>query len=207
MSAAGHLASFSRRPSLGEGLARWAMRQLPTGWRLLRRSATLDEVVVATLGSVQVRRTRAGVIARTVVKGELQTALQTALGRLADYTSGDNRERLSVRAAKPVVQRQDAPGRWLVQISLPSEYTRFSAPVPRNRKVRILVQPGETLATARLFGRPDRPGLARGEAVILAAIEGGGWVAAGSSVLRLHAPLGLLPWTGGFEVAVPITAT
>jgi hypothetical protein len=206
MSAAGGMAGFGHGPSLGDRLARWAMRWLPAGWRLLRQSAMLDEAVLATLGSVQVRRTRGGVIARTAVKGELQTALQTGLGRLANYTGGDNREGLPVPAAKPVVQRPDAPGRWLVQISLPSEYTRFSAPVPRNRKVRILLQPTETLATMRLSGRPDRRGLARGEAAILAAIVSSGWVAAGTSVLRLKVPLGLLPWTGGFEVAVPVTA-
>jgi hypothetical protein len=176
------MAGFSHRSGLRSGLVQWAARHLPAGWKLLRQSATLDEVVLATLGLVQVRRTRAGIIARTAVKGERGAALRTALGRLADYTSGDNHEALPVPAAKPVVQRPDAPGRWLVQISLPSEYTQFSAPAPRNHKVRILAQPTETFATMRLSGRPNRPGFAKGEAAILAAIVGSGWVAAGTSV-------------------------
>jgi hypothetical protein len=206
MSVTSGMAGFSHRSGLRGGLVQWAARHLPDGWNLLRQSATLDEVVLATLGLAQVRRARAGIIARTAVKGELGAALRTALGRLADYTSGDNHEALPVPAAKPVVQRPDAPGRWLVQISLPSEYTQFSAPAPCSHKVRILAQPTETFATMRLSGRPNRPGFAKGEAAILAAIAGSSWVVAGTSVLRLHAPLGLLPWTGGFEVAVPVTA-
>jgi hypothetical protein len=200
------MAGFGHRSGLRAGLVQWAARLLPAWWKLLRQSTTLDEVVLATLGRIQVRRTRAGIIARTAVKGERGAALRTALERLADYSSGDNHQALPVPTSRPVVQRPDAPGRWLVQISLPSEYTQFSAPAPRNHKVRILAQPSETFATMRLSGRPNRPGIAKGEGAILAAIAGSGWAAAGTSVLRLHAPPGLLPWTGGFEVAVPVAA-
>jgi SOUL heme-binding protein len=207
MSAAGAIAGVSYGPGPGAGFARWAASLLPAKLRLLRQSTTLDETVLATFGLVQVRRTRLGAVARTVVKGECGPALQIALARLANYAAGDNREGLSMPAAWPVVQRPGGPGRWLVQIGLPGEHAPFAAPVPYNRKIRILPQSGETLAVMRLPGQPRTPAIARGGAAILAAIAGSGWIATGTPVLRLHVLPGLLPWFGGFEVAVPVTTT
>ncbi len=191
---------------VGTMLARWAMRQLPADWRLLRRKIALEETVLVTLGLVQVRRTRACVIARTAERGERAAALRIALRRLVDYADGANREGLMVPTARPAVQRPDAPGRWLVQISLPGEYTRFSAPVPYDHKVRILAQPTETLAVMRLPGRVEHAALVRGEATILTAIANRGWSACGTPLLRLQVPPGLLPWSGSCELAVPVSA-
>jgi hypothetical protein len=206
MSVTSRNAGFSHFPCLWAGVAQWAARRLPGKWRLLRQAVTIDGRVLATLGPVQVRRMRACIIARTFVRGERLAALQIALGRLADYVGGDNREGRPLQAAKPVVQRLDSPGKWLVQISLRSEYTQFSPPVPRNHKVRILAQPIETLAIIRLRGNPRWPALAGGQAAILAAIADSGWIASGTPLLRLHTQPGLLPWSGGFELAVPVTA-
>jgi hypothetical protein len=206
MSVTSRMVGFSHRPGLGAGSARWATCLLPARWRLLRQRVALGETVLTTPGLVQVRRTRACVIARTAVKGELEAALQIALRRLADYSGGDNCEGLAVRVARPVLLRPDASGRWLVQIGLPSEYSRFSAPVPCNHKVRILAQPPETLAIMRLSGPAQRSERARGEGVILAAIADSLWIASGTPVLRLCALPGLLPWSGRFELAVPVAA-
>jgi hypothetical protein len=91
-------------------------------------------------------------------------------------------------------------------VAVPSEYTQFSAPVPRSHKVRILAQPTETLAILRLSGPVQRRALARGEAAILAAIADSGWIASGMPVLRLYVPPGLVAWSGRFELAVPVAA-
>jgi hypothetical protein len=157
------------------------------------------------LGSVELHRTRPGFVARTTVKGEHDAALQTALRRLADYAAGQNREAVAVSTARPVTQRPGAPGTWAVQIGLPGVYAASAAPMPRSGKVRIMAQPSETLAIIRLTGRPRDAALARGEVAILAAIADSEWNACGPPMLRLHAPSGLLPWTGGFEVALPVT--
>jgi hypothetical protein len=206
MSALRDRAAVGDSPRLGAGFARWAVGLLPARHLLLCRSTTPDEAVLATFGAVQVRRTRAGVVARTAVRGDCASALQIASVRLANYIGGDNRRGLPVPAARPVVQRPGGSGRWLVQIGLPGEYTQFSAPVPHSCKVRIQSQPGATFAIIRLPGQPRTAALARGEAAVVGAIASGGWVAAGTPVLRLQAPPGLLPWTGEFEVAVPVIA-
>lgn len=60
-------------------------------------------------------------------------------------------------------------------------------------------------------GRPRAEALVPGEAAILAAmaradwtVAGRAWTTAGPAMLRLPAPPGLLPWTGRFEVAIPL---
>jgi hypothetical protein len=199
------MAGIGRRPSLGFGAGRWLTRLALGGWAALRPGGIHDEAVLATLGQVQVRKTRAGVVACTVVRGEPGATLQTAMARLANYVRGDNREGLQVPAARPVVQRPGGPGRWHVQIRLPGVYTQFSAPMPRDSKIRIMMQPSETLAVVRLAGQPRPAARARGEAAVLSAIAGSGWIASGESECRLHAPPGLLPWTGGFEIALPVS--
>jgi hypothetical protein len=192
--------------SLWARLEHCVARLLPPEQRLLRWSVPAKEEVVATLGSIELRRTRDGLVARTIVKGEQDPASRTALRRLADYTGGYNRECLAVASAKPVVQRPGAPGTWLAQIGLPGRYIASAAPVPRSGKVRIIAQPSEILAVIRLPGRPPEDALTRGEVAIRAAIAGSTWHACGPSVLRLHTPPGLLPWTGGYEVAIAVTS-
>jgi hypothetical protein len=197
--------SFTTGLRAPHGLARLFWRRLPADRCLLSRSAPAHEVELGTIGPVELRRTRAGYVARTVVKGEHDSALQTALRRLADYAGGHNHPGLPVQVARPVVQLPGAPGTWLVRIGLPGVYAASAAPIPRAGKVRILAQPSETLAIIRLSGHPQPRMLARGEAAIAAALTGSRWVASGPVMLRLHAPLALLPWSRGFEVAVAVT--
>jgi len=205
MSAGSDTAGFAAGHRLCARLEQFVARWLPVDRRVLRRSASPRESLIVALGPVELRRTRAGFVARTTVKGERDVALQTALLRLADYAAGHNRAGLAVTTAKPVTQRSGAPGTWLVQIGLPGLYTASAAPMPRSGKVRIIPQPSDILAVIRLPGRPRDAALARGEAAIRAAIAVGTWRASGPPLLRLHAPPGLLPWTGGYEVALAVT--
>jgi hypothetical protein len=205
MSAGSFTAGLLAPNGLGGGLARLLWRQLPPDRWLLGRSAPASEAEVATIGPVELRRTRATFVARTVVKGEQDAALRTALQRLADYTRGNNHPGLPVQVARPVVQLPGAPGTWLVRIGLPGVYAASAAPIPRSGKVRIMAQPSETLAVIRLSGHPGPQVLVRGEAAIMAALAGSAWVPAGPVMLRLHTPLGVLPWSRGFEVALVVT--
>ncbi|HTB46690.1 MAG TPA: heme-binding protein [Acetobacteraceae bacterium] len=205
MSAASFTAGLLAPSGLGGGLARLLRRRLPPGRRLLGRGTPANEAGIASIGPVELRRTRAAYVLRTVVKGEHDAALHTALQRLADYARGYNHPGLPVRVARPVVQLPGAPGTWLVRIGLPGVYAATAAPTPRSGKVRIMAQPSETLAIIRLSGHPEPQVFAQGEAAIMAALAGSAWVPAGPVMLRLHTPLGVLPWSGGFEVAVAVT--
>jgi len=189
---------------LRAGLAHLLGRPLPADRRLLRRSAPPREAVLATLGPVELRSTRAGFVASTVVKRGPDAALQTALRRLADYTGGQHHTGVSMQTAKPVVQLPGALGTWLVRIGQPGVHAASATPMPCSGKVRIMAQPSEILAIIRLSGHPWPHGLTGGEAAIRATIAGSGWIACGPAMLRLNAPPGLLPWAGGFEVAIPV---
>lgn len=204
MNASSRITGFASPHGLRAGLAQLLSRLVPADRRLLRRSSLPKEVLLARLGPLELRRTRPGFVARTAVKGEHDAALQTALRRLADYTDGYNRAGLAMLTARPVVQLPGAPGTWLARIGLPGVYAESAAPTPCSPKVRIMAQPSETLAIVRLSGRPQPQSLARGEAAIRAAIAGSEWAVCGPPMLRLHAPPGLLPWTGSFEVAVAV---
>lgn len=204
MSAGSRTAGFISPHGLRAGLAQFLAGLLPADRRLLRRSAILKEIVLATLGPVELRCTRASFVARTMAKGEQDAALQTALRRPANYADGDNRAGLPMRTARPIMELPGAPGTWLARIGLPGVYAESAAPTPRSPKVRIVARRSETLVIIRLAGRPKPQSLARGEAAIRAAIAGSEWSVCGPAMLRLHAPLGLLPWTGSFEVAVPV---
>ena len=205
MSSGSFTAGLASPRSLRAGLAQRLAHLIPASHWLLRRSAPPREAVVATLGPIELRNTRPGIVARTTVKGQRDAALQTALRRLADYAGGHNRDALAVPTARPITQLPGAPGTWVVQVGLPGVYAASAAPMPCSGKVRIVAQPNETLAVTRLSGRPCDDALARGTAAIIAAIAGSAWTASGPAMLRLCMPHGLLPWTGGFEVAMAVT--
>jgi len=205
VSAVSNTAHLSNRRSLRDGLETLLGHLHPVGWRLLRRGAPNTETVLATFGAMQIRRTRAGFAARTVVKGEPDPALRTALQRLTAYRDGDNRERLPVPVARPAVRRPGVPGTWSLQIGLPGVYDEFAAPVPRSGKVRIVAQPSETLAILRRSGQPHPRAQDRAAAAMLAVLADTNWRVAGPPMVRLHVPPGWLPWIGWFELAIPVT--
>jgi SOUL heme-binding protein len=110
MSVGSGTSGFAYPHGLHTGLTQLFGRLIPAGRRLLRRSTLPKEVVLAGLGPVELRRTRAGFVARTTAKGEQDAALQTALRRLANYADGDNRAGLPMRTARPAVQLPCAHG-------------------------------------------------------------------------------------------------
>ncbi len=69
-----------------------------------------DEVVVESLGAVELRRIPAGCIAQTCAEGDMDTARGIALACLAQYLSGDNRDGVALDAERPVVQQRNAAG-------------------------------------------------------------------------------------------------
>ena len=97
-----------------------------------------------------------------------------------------------------------APGRWLVRIRLATIEDAFSAPTPTMRKVRVCTLTPEHMAVIRIPARPSPQSLARGKEAIWAALNESGWVATGEAMVRMHGAVTMLPFMGGFEVAVPI---
>ena len=81
---------------------------------LFRASAAAEEVVVGHCGIVEIHQTLPGWLLETCVKGEPDQARATALRRLANYVRDRNRASVRLHAVKPLIQVEDARGRWRV---------------------------------------------------------------------------------------------
>lgn len=189
---------------LKAGLLRFCLKVLPANWLVPRWRAAPGESVIASRGSVEIRKIPAGCVAQTCVKGEPAKARETALRRLAKYTHGNNRSSAILDTARPVMQQEQAPGRWLIGVRLAKFGDTLNAPAPCEPKVKLISRASEILAVVRVAGRPARGSITAGGAIILNAIDGTDWIATGSPMIRLRGRRPL-PWLGsGFEVAVPV---
>lgn len=185
-------------------LLRFCSRVIPANWLVPRWRAAPGETVIASRGSVEIRQIPAGCIVQTCVKGEPAQARETALRRLAKYTHGNNRSGTILDTVRPVMQQQQAPGRWLIGVRLAKAGDALTAPAPCVPKVKLVSRESEMLAVVRVPGRPTHGSVAGGDAIILNAIDSTGWIATGSPMIRLHARGPLRWFASGFEVAVPV---
>ena len=109
-------------------------RLLNPNWLLFRSSETVDELIVARHGPVEIRQTLAGWTLETRVKGEPDRARATALRRLGNYVNGRNRSGTRLRVARPLVQAEEAAGRWHIRIALPGMDSDFAAATKAQRQ-------------------------------------------------------------------------
>jgi hypothetical protein len=179
-------------------------RLLAPPWPMFRFDGASPVKVVSHHGAVQIWETQVGLSMQPCVMGEPDRARTTALKRIAGWLVGSNRIATRLRAAGPLVQSEEAPGRWLVRVELPSAQNLAVAALLRNRRVRIRPAQPEVLAVLRMSERPAVQSIARGAAMIHAALADTKWAPAGGPMIRLYRPPSLLPFTNRFEVAVPI---
>jgi hypothetical protein len=78
------------------------------------------------------------------------------------------------------------------------------APVPRARKVKIVVQEPATWAIVTRRGQPTEHAVQRAEAAIMDTIARSHWFATDAATIRIHTPAAVLPLASSFEVAVPV---
>jgi hypothetical protein len=181
-------------------------RLIPAEWRALRWREATGETLVASYGTVEIRRTPGGCVARTCVKGDLAQARETALRRILKYMNGENRSAIALAGNRPVMQQQLEPRRWLISVRLTEIQTVGAAPTPLGPKVKVVELEPEMLAVVRVAGRPGRGSVSSGDAIILAAIANTKWVATGPATIRSRRPGSICWLTGGFEVAVPVVS-
>ena len=196
--------SIASKPRPGH-ITQWLARLpglIPDRWVILRFSDTANESVLARYGQVEIRRTEAGLTAQTRVKGEREQAIATALCRLRQFLCRNYRSGIQLRLCRPLIQSEEAPGRWLVRIGL----SGCDVLSPASRCGRVTAQPMacETVAVLRVPGRATTFSVERGAATILDSIATTPWAAAGKSMVRLQAPESILPFAGHFEIAIPV---
>jgi hypothetical protein len=196
------------RPGIARGLiarlGETMHRLLNPNSVLFRSNETADELIVARQGPVEIRQTLAGWSLETCVKGEPDRALATALRRLSNYVNGSNRSRSRLHVVRPLVQSEEAMGRWRVRVALPGVDGDFVAASGRNGRVRLRALDSELLAVIRVPGRPTPLAILHAETAIRYAIAATRWTATGGAMLRLHTLPAVLPFLGRFEVAVPV---
>jgi SOUL heme-binding protein len=201
--------SVESKPQLGGDYITPLLARLPglvsDRWLILRFSDVANEVVVARYGRMEIRRTGAGLSAQTRVKGEREQALATALCRLRQFLERNHRSGIQLRLCRPLVQSEEAPGRWLVRIGISGPDGGILSPASRGGRVRVQQVVSETLAVVRLSGRATTSSVERGTATILDSIVTTPSTAAGKPMVRLRAPGSILPFAGYFEIAVPVT--
>jgi hypothetical protein len=200
--------SAASKPRDNAGLVARLLRHLarpllPHG-RWLRLDEANPETVVSCHGAVEIRQTPAGFSVQTCVKGEPARARATALQRLANYLTRTDRGGTRLRVAGPLLQREEAPGRWLISVGLPGVEDALVAAVSRNGKVRIRPVQPELHAVLFMYGRPTPKALARADAAIRATLARTMWVPSGGPTIRLRRPLAILPFAGSFEIALPV---
>ena len=121
---------------------------------------------------------------RLALRQAKASARSVALVRLGNYANGGNRGSAELRLARPLVQAEEGAGRWTNPRRLAVRERRY----PRQRD-------SETLAIFRVPGRPAPLAIRHAETAIRQA---------GGVMLRLHAPIAVLPFRGRFEVALPV---
>jgi len=171
---------------------------------LFRSNETSEEVLVSRQGPVEIRQTLAGWTLETCVKGEPEQARATGLRRLANYVNGKNRSKERLRVMRPLVQTQEAAGRWRLRVALLGLNSSFVAAVPRNGKVRLRSLDSETLAVLRVPGRPTALSMQHAETAIRHALAPSRWEPVGAPLLRLHSLPAIMPFLNRFEVAIPV---
>lgn len=201
-------AGLSPRPGFASELLARLRGLLPPSLNntpLLSRSAEpAEELILARHGAVEIRQTVTGWSLETCVKGEPEQARVTALRRLANYAAGKNSCHGRLGTVRPLVQTEEARGRWRVRIGIAGSDSNLALNSARNGKVRICVAEATTLAVMRVPGRPNLLAMQHAETAIRLAIAEGRWEVAGAPMLRLNGLPNLLPFLGRFEIAVPV---
>jgi len=116
----------------------------------------------------ELRRYGSLLVAETEVEGSVGSAGNQAFRVLAAFIFGDNEPAESIAMTAPVIQSRsekmamtapviqeeaEEPGRYVVQFTMPSTYTRDTLPRPTDPRVRIREVPSRTLAVRRYSGR------------------------------------------------------
>jgi hypothetical protein len=198
------VANLRFNPGVVARLLEYVPHLLAPRWSILRLSETKPETVVAHHGAVEIRQPDGGFSLQTRVKGELDQARATALRRLASYLKGTNRSAMQIRAAGPLTQSEESPGRWLVGVGLSGVGDTFAATVSRGGRVQICSAPPATVAVLCMAGRPKRDAIILGEAVIRATLGDTVWVPTGGPIIRMHRAPAVLSPANRFEIALPI---
>ena len=172
-------------------------------------------------GSFEIRDYPGLVVAEVSVGGDRNDASSAGFRLLAGYIFGGNAGRKSIAMTAPVTQSRlegekiamTAPvglsgtqRDWVVQFTMPSEYTLETLPVPNDGRVHLRQLPPTRYAVLKFSGLTRDHTVSQRQAELDAFVRARGLVAGGKGSLARYDP----PWTPWFmrrnEVMVPIAS-
>lgn len=170
--------------------------------------------VVAREGPVEIRRYDPRITAEVTVTGPRSGAINTGFRVLAGYIFGGNQSQAKVAMTSPVGQapsekiamtspvgQSGADGAWVVQFTMPSQYTMATLPKPNDGRIRFVQHPAQRQIAIQFSGMASSTALDKAEADLRAAATTQGVdLAAGPFFYFYDAPM-TLPWNRRNEVA------
>jgi hypothetical protein len=170
--------------------------------------------VEKTLDAGEIRLYAPRILAEVTVTGSRSAAINNGFRVLAGYIFGGNTGRAKVEMTSPVTQmpaekiamtspvtQSGADGAWLVQFTMPSEYTMDSLPKPKDSTIRFVAQPADRQLVLQFSGLAGSEVLAQKEADLRAIAAANGLeLGAGPMYYFYDAPF-TLPWNRRNEVA------
>jgi len=170
-------------------------------------------------GDLQIRDYPELVVAEVAVGGDRRQASSDGFRLLAGYIFGGNAGRNSIAMTAPVRQAPHqgskiamtapvavvgGPGKWMVQFSMPSEYTLANLPKPNDERVKLRVLPPMRTAVLKFSGLTGDARVATKTEKLISLLSDHGLRSTGDVSLARYDP----PWTPWFmrrnELMVPI---
>ena len=171
-------------------------------------------------GAYEVRRYRPVIVAEVRVTGDMQAATNAGFRLLAGYIFGGNKGRRSIAMTAPVTLSagegtriaMTAPvtlagqnGDWVVQFSMPRQWSLDTLPVPDDRRVQLRELPERQMAVLTFSGFTSPSRVARKGVELTDWAVQRGLEVEGTPSLARYDP----PWTPWFmrrnEVMIPVT--
>ncbi len=159
------------------------------------------------------------VLAKVLMKGRPEGAMNKAFRPLAGYIFGDNRKRLpegapseeseKIAMTTPVTMESeegaeaDNAGNW-VAFSMPSQYTLDTLPVPQNPDIKLEARKGYTGAAIRFSGFGGMKAMLEHEELLRACLKRDGVEVVGLPVYARYDPPWTVPLLRRNEVILPV---
>lgn len=192
---------------------------------------TPEYKVIKSDGDFELRQYPASLVAEVTVKGPREDAIREGFKRLAAYIFGDNKgiaqpsEKIAMTS--PVIQARQLPSEkgaqiamtspvaqapaskaasdeWVVQFTMPREYTLKTLPAPTDPRIRITESKPKKLAVLRFSGRTPEERIAAEQSRLLALLPSHKLKATGAPGIMFYDDPFTFPWNRRNEVMVSV---
>ncbi|MBI4975940.1 MAG: heme-binding protein [Spirochaetes bacterium] len=140
-------------------------------------------------------------VAETAIDAGFESAGNDAFRILADYIFGNNTVKKSIAMTAPVLQKESkniamtAPvsmskgaGGYIVQFTMPAEYTMQTIPAPNDARVHLRMVPARRVAVHRYSGDWSEKNYTNHLGILTAALARDGMASTGEPVLARFDP-------------------